>query len=148
MGTRGVNRIIVAVRDIEKSKKFFSDVLGATFREANWTGASYGIDVAISWDAGIELIAPVAGRENDCIISAFLERNGEGVLNVVFQVDDASAARQRAEAAGVSATHSLDYSQADIDRHLGGLFGKYEEHVLDSRPHCGFSLTLGQIDSK
>ena len=148
MGLKGVNRVILAVRNIETSKKYFSSVLGATFMEANWTGAPYGIDVAISWDAGIELIAPAAGHEKDSIVSAFLERNGEGVLNVVFQVDDGVVARQKAESAGVSASHSLDYSQSEIDSHLGGLFKKYEEHVLDSRAQCGFSITLGQIDPK
>lgn len=148
MGLKGLNRIIVAVRNIETSKKFYSEVLGATFMDANWTGAPYGIDVAISWDAGIELIAPAAGREHDSIVTEFLERQGEGVLNVVFQVDDGAAARQKAESAGLRASHSLDYSQLEIDDHLAGLFRKYEEHVLDSRARCGFGMTLGQIEPK
>jgi catechol 2,3-dioxygenase-like lactoylglutathione lyase family enzyme len=148
MSLRGINRVIIAVRDLEKSKDFYSRVLGATFHEANWTGAPFGIDVAISWDAGIELIAPMAGRERDCVISPLLERRGEGVMNVVFGVDNGGQAKQRAEAAGVRATHSLDFSQAEIDAHLDGLFRKYEEHVLDSAGSCGFSMTLAQIDPK
>jgi methylmalonyl-CoA/ethylmalonyl-CoA epimerase len=148
MSLRGVNRVIVAVRDLEKSKAFYSQVLGATFHEANWTGAPFGIDVAISWDAGIELIAPMAGRERDCVIAPFLEHRGEGVMNVVFGVDDGDQAKRRAETAGVRATHSLDYAQSEIDAHLDGLFGKYEEHVLDSAARCGFSITLAQIDSR
>jgi catechol 2,3-dioxygenase-like lactoylglutathione lyase family enzyme len=43
MKLRGINRIIVAVKDLDKSKKFYSDVLGATFHEANWTGEPVGI---------------------------------------------------------------------------------------------------------
>ena len=144
----GVNRIIVAVKDIEKSKKFYSEVLGATFHEANWTGEPFGIDVAISWDAGIELCAPMAGREDDSVVSLFLEQNGEGVMNVVFGFSDAGVAKRVAESAGVTAIHSLDYSQEEIDRHLDGLFKKYEEHVLDSAEQCGFSVTLAQIDPK
>jgi len=140
--------VIVAVRDLEKSKTFYSRVLGATFHEANWTGAPFGIDVAISWDAGIELIAPMAGRERDCVIAPFLEHRGEGVMNVVFGVDSGGQAKQRAEAAGMRTTHSLDFSQAEIDAHLDGLFRKYEEHVLDSTGRCGFSITLAQIDPK
>lgn len=148
MEIRGVNRVIIAVRDLEKSKEFYSRVLGATFHQANWTGAPFGIDVAISWDAGIELIAPIPGRERDCVIAQFLEHRGEGVMNVVFGVSNGGEAKERAEAAGVPATHSLDYSQAEIDAHLDGLFSKYEEHILDTAGHCGFSVTLAQIDRK
>ena len=148
MDLRGVNRVIIAVRDIEKSRDYYSRILGATFHEANWTGAPFGILVAISWDAGIELIAPMAGRERDCIIAPFLVLRGEGVMNVVFGVDNGGHARARAEEAGVRTTHSLDYSQAEIDAHLAGLFRKYEEHVLDSATRCGFSITLAQIDPR
>lgn len=148
MNLRGVNRVIVAVRDLEKAKEYYSRVLGATFHQADWTGAPFGIEVAISWDAGIELIAPMAGRESDCVIAPFLEQRGEGVMNVVFGVANGGEARERAEAAGLRVTHSLDYSQAEIDAHLDGFFRKYEEHVLDTAGRCGFSITLAQIDRK
>ncbi len=148
MNLKGVNRIIVAVKDIEKSKKFYSDVLGATFHEANWTGEAFGIDVAISWDAGIELCAPMAGREDDSVVSPFLEQNGDGIMNVVFGFSNADVAKEKAESAGMPAFHSLDYTQDEIDRHLDGLFKKYEEHFLDSIEKCGYSITLGQIDPK
>ena len=148
MELRGVNRIIVAVKDLEKSKAFYSDTFGATFRRANWTGEPFGIEVAISWDAGIELCAPMPGRESDSAVSPFLEKNGEGIMNVVLGVSDASIAKEKAESAGLALLHSLDYTQEEIDNHLGGLFKKYEEHVLNSAEKCGFSITLGQIDTK
>lgn len=148
MKLRGINRIMVAVRDLEESKKFYSELLGATFHEANWTGTAFGIDVAISWDAGIELCAPMVGREKDSVVSQFLDTNGEGVMNVFIGVGDASAAKARAEAAGVEAFHSLDYTQDEIDAHLDGLFRKYEEHNLNSAAKCGFAITLAQIDPK
>ena len=96
MELRGVNRIVVAVKDIEKSKRLYSEALGATFHEANWTGEPFGIEVAISWDAGIELCAPMPGREGDSVVSPFLAQNGEGVMNVIFGVSDAGAAKQKA----------------------------------------------------
>jgi len=37
MAVRGVNRIILAVRNLEEAKKYYADLLGATFHEANWT---------------------------------------------------------------------------------------------------------------
>lgn len=44
----GVNRIVVAVRDIQKGIDFYSNMLGATFHDASGTGADLGMDVAIS----------------------------------------------------------------------------------------------------
>ena len=148
MDLRGINRIVVAVKDIEKSKKIYSEALGATFHEANWTGEPFGIEVAISWDAGIELCAPLPGREADSAVSPFLAQNGEGIMNVIFGVSDAGTARQKAESAGLPAFHSLDYDQEEIDTHLDGLFKKYEEHFLNSEEQFGFSITLAQIDPK
>jgi predicted enzyme related to lactoylglutathione lyase len=148
MSLRGINRIIVAVRDLEKSKRFYSELLGASFNNANWTGENYGINVAISWDAGIELCAPMKGRENDSAVSQFLNTKGEGVLNVVFNYDDAAKSLSNAKAMDVQCLHSLDYAQEEIDSHLDALFSKYEEHVLNTSDNCGFSLTIAQINEK
>jgi catechol 2,3-dioxygenase-like lactoylglutathione lyase family enzyme len=148
MQLRGINRVVIAVHDIEKSKEFYSKLLGATFHDANWTGESFGINVAISWDAGLELCAPMPGRENDSAVSPFLEKNGEGVVNVFFGVSDAGAAKEQAAKAGIETIHSLDFTQEEIDEHLGGLFRKYEEHTLNSAERCGFAMTLAQIDAK
>ena len=35
MIVRGVNRIILAVRDLKKATSYYADLLGATFHEAN-----------------------------------------------------------------------------------------------------------------
>ena len=148
MNLRGINRIIVAVRDLEKSKGFYSELLGAHFNDANWTGENYGINVAISWDAGIELCAPMEGRENDSAVSQFLNKNGEGVLNVVFNYEDTAKALDSAKSMDVQCLHSLDYTQQEIDAHLDALFSKYEEHVLSTSDQCGFSLTMANITQK
>ena len=81
MGLRGINRVVIAVRNLEESKKIYSDMLGATFVDAHWTGAPFGIHVAISWDAGIELCAPMSGRESDSAVSQFLAQKGEGIMS-------------------------------------------------------------------
>ena len=148
MELRGINRVVIAVHDIEKSKELYSELLGATFNNANWTGEPFGIEVASSWDAGIELCAPMPGRETSSAVSPFLEANGEGVMSVFIGVSDASAAKERAALAGIEAVHSLDYTQEEIDKHLDGMFRKYEEHNLNSAGKCGFAITLAQIDPK
>lgn len=72
MSVRGVNRIIVAVRDIEAAKRYYHELLGAEFRDANWTGAPFGIAVAIAWNVGIELCAPLPGaRARQCGVGLF-----------------------------------------------------------------------------
>lgn len=148
MGLRGVNRVMIAVHDLAEAKKKYRDLLGATFIDANWTGEPWGINVSIAWDAGIELCAPMPGREKDSAVSQFLAHRGEGVMNVFFGVDDGDAAVERAAAQGYRSVNALDYTQDEIDQHLEGLFTRYQEFTLDSHKRCGFSITLARIDEK
>jgi methylmalonyl-CoA/ethylmalonyl-CoA epimerase len=148
MGLRGVNRVMIAVHDLEKAKQQYRDLLGATFIDADWTGEPWGINVSIAWDAGIELCAPMPGQEQNSAVSQFLAQRGEGVMNVFFGVDDGEAANERASALGYGSINVLDYTQAEIDQHLGGLFSKYQEFTLDSGSSLGFAVTLARIDEK
>ena len=148
MGLRGVNRVVIAVYNLEEAKRRYNDLLGATFMDADWTGEAFGINVAISWDAGIELCAPMPVREKDSAVSQFLAHRGEGILNVCFGVDDGDAAFERASAQGYGCVNALDYTQEDIDQHLGGLFNRYQEFFLDSHARCGFAVALVRIDEK
>lgn len=140
--------MMIAVHDIEQAKRLYSGLLGATFVDANWTGEPFGISVSIAWDAGIELCAPLPGREKDSAVSQFLAQRGEGVMNVFFGVDDGDAAMARASAQGYRCVNALDYTQDEIDRHLGGLFSRYQEFNLDSGTRCGFAVSLARIDEK
>lgn len=148
MGLRGVNRVMIAVHDIEKAKRQYCDLLGATFIDADWTGEPFGINVSIAWDAGIELCAPMPGRENDSAVSQFLAQKGEGIMNVFFGVDDCDAAVKKATAQGYDSVNSLDYTQTEIDLHLAGMFQRYQEITLNSSACLGFTVTLARIDEK
>lgn len=148
MGLRGVNRVMIAVHDLEKAKQYYSDLLGATFIDADWTGEPWGINVSIAWDAGIELCAPMPGREKDSAVSQFLEQRGKGVMNVFFGVDDIEAANKRASALGYGCVNALDCTQEEIDQHLGGLFSRFQELTLDTSARLGLSVTLARIDEK
>lgn len=148
MAVTGVNRIMIAVHDLEAAKQKYQDLLGATFVDAHWTGEPFGIGVSIAWDAGIELCAPLPGREDSSAVSAFLAARGEGVMNVFFDVDDGEAAMDRAAREGYSSLNSLDYTQAEIDQHLGGLFRRYQEFTLDTAQRCGFAISLARIEPK
>lgn len=148
MTANGVNRIMIAVHDLEGAKKKYRDLLGATFVDAHWTGEPFGISVSIAWDAGIELCAPLPGREDSSAISRFLSTHGEGVMNVFFNVCDGEAAIERAKRQGFNSVQSLDYTQTEIDQHLGGLFQRYQEFTLDTAQSCGFTVSLARIEAK
>ena len=148
MVVNGVNRIILAVRDLDKAKRYYAELLGATFHEANGTGESFGIQVAISWNAGIELCAPIPGKEHECVLTPLLDARGDTILNVVFNVDDADAGLARAKQQGIQTTNAVDYTQDEIDRHLAGRFARYKEYFLNTGTRCGYGITLGQFEAK
>jgi catechol 2,3-dioxygenase-like lactoylglutathione lyase family enzyme len=148
MAVKGVNRIILAVHDLEASKAFYRKLLGAEFHEANWTGEAFGIQVAISWNAGIELCAPMPGREADCFLAPMLKSRGEGILNVVFDFDDVDEPYARAKAMSIATVNAVDYTQSEIDAHLDGIFSRYKEYFLGTRDQCGFAITLGEFKAK
>ena len=132
----GVNRVTIAVKDIEKGKDVYSKLLGATFHSANVEdAASFGISVAMSWDAGIELVAPLPDR--DSFVREFIEERGEGLMGVIFAVDDVEEARATAEKLGIKIWHTIDYDQKQIDKHLQSRFKKYKEYMLDPTGTCG-----------
>lgn len=148
MGVTGVNRIMIAVHDLEAGKQKYHDLLGATFVDAHWTGEPFGICVSIAWDAGIELCAPMPGRETTSAVSQFLAHHGEGLMSVFFDVEDGEAALERALSHGYRSVHTLDYSQAEIDEHLGGRFRRYQEFNLHTAERFGFGISLARIEPK
>lgn len=148
MALKGVNRVMIAVHDIVQAKQLYHDLLGATFMDANWTGEPFGIQVAIAWDAGIELCAPMPGREKNSAVSEFLATRGEGVMNVFFAVDDGEAAMERVANQGYGCINALDYTQEEIDQNLGGLFKRYQEFTINSAKQCGFTVSLARIEEK
>jgi catechol 2,3-dioxygenase-like lactoylglutathione lyase family enzyme len=148
MVAKGINRIILAVRDLDKAKSYYAELLGATFNEANWTGEPFGIQVAISWNAGIELCAPIPGKERECVLTPLLNERGDSLLNIVFNIDDADEGYARAKKLRIQAINAVDYTQEEIDLHLDGLFTRYKEYFLNTGAQCGYGITLGQFEAK
>ena len=143
----GVNRVTIAVKDLEKGKELYSELLGATFHSANEKDAeALGVKVAMSWDAGIELVSPIP--ERDSIIRQIIDTRGEGVLGVVFNVDDVDQAKEVADKRGIATWHTIDYSQEEIDKYLQGRFKKYKEYMLSPEGTFGASPIIGQIEPK
>jgi catechol 2,3-dioxygenase-like lactoylglutathione lyase family enzyme len=143
----GVNRVTIAVKDLQKGKALYSDLLGATFFTADaQEAAKMGIEVAMSWDAGIELVAPLPDK--DSFVKHIIEQRGEGVIGVVFAVDNIDQVHQAAQKRGIKAWHSLDYSPEEIDRFFQGRFSKYKEYMYDPSTTYGAAPVVGQFDLK
>ena len=69
----------------------------------------------MSWDGGIELVAPIEGAGSH--VDAILDAKGEGLIGVVA-VADADRAKEAAERLGVPSFFTLDYDQDQIDANL------------------------------
>ena len=147
MKPQGVNRVTIAVKDLEKGMDFYAKLLGATFHEATADDVvTLGIRVAMSWDAGIELVSPMPERES--FVTEFIEQRGEGLMGVVFAVDDVEEAYKAAQALGVGVWYTVDYDQEEIDRHLQGRFTKYKEYMLEAETSYGVGPVIGEFKSK
>ncbi len=145
MKQRGVNRVTMAVWDLEKGKRFYEELLGARFEPVNDADAeAFGVRASIAWNAGVELVSPVEGKESR--IRTFLEKNGEGLAGVTFAVEDLEATRSAAEEADVPILYHLDYTQAQIDAHLQGRFTKYEEYFLGRGAVLSAGVIVGEFE--
>src|SRR5512136_106355 len=142
MKPEGVNRVVIAVKDLEKGIETYSNLLGASFHDVSSGSEQYGVKAAISWDAGIELCAPIPGR--DSYIEQIIKKRGEGLMGVVFCVDDVDRACAQAKDMGVSVLSSLDYDQKRIDEQLQGRFKKYKWFMLNASGLCGVGAIIAQ----
>ena len=144
---RGVNRVVMAVRDLEAGRAFYEKLLGCTFQPGNdEEAAGFGVQMLFSWDGGIELIAPIEGKDSH--IAKILDERGEGLIGVVWAVADADASKAAGEELGVGSFFTLDYSQDQIDRDLQGRFRRYYEHFMSGAdtPLGTASVLVGEFD--
>ena len=125
---------------------FYGDLLQTTFVEAlGGEAASFGVRVSINFEAGVELVAPIDGRESG--VRSTLEERGEGIMGVVFAVPDADASRDAAKAHGIDTTYSLDYDADTIaDRYGVGSFTRFYEHFLEAKPPLSGTTLIGQFE--
>lgn len=84
--TKKINHIGIAVQSIEASLPFYRDVLGMAF-EGTEEVAEQKVRVAFLavGESRIELLEPTA---SDSPVAKFLEKNGEGIHHLAYEVDD------------------------------------------------------------
>ncbi len=84
--TRKINHIGIAVKSLDASILLYRDVLGMTF-EGTEEVAEQKVRVAFLaiGESRIELLEPTAA---DSPVAKFLDKNGEGIHHLAYQVDD------------------------------------------------------------
>jgi len=106
---KSVDRIGLAVEDLDAARSFFERVFGARFGAvedvADQSFRYAPFDVA---GFTLELLAPY---DDASVIARFLKSRGPGVHHVSFQVDDLDAALAELARLGVPVAHVHDYPE-------------------------------------
>ena len=151
MKPKGVNRVVFAVRDLDKAVSLYSRLFDTTFHERDDPiGASYGIRAAVSWDAAIEIVSPLpeSNAPMGQAVAQFVDKNGGGLFSVVFSVDDIEEAYAEVTEMGIRVSSSFELDQEQIGRLLDGKFKKFKQYSLRAADTCGVQVLLGQIEPK
>ena len=95
-----IDHVGIAVPDLEAAITFHTGVLGGALvhRERN---DEQGVEEAmISFDDGaqVQLLAPLSAEST---IAKFLDRNGPGLQQLAYRVDDVRVAAEQARSAGI-----------------------------------------------
>ena len=139
---KGVNRVVIAVRDAERAASLFSQLLGAPFHDYGEVKA-LGARVMISWDGGIELVAPIS---DDSDLARSIKEKGEGVQMVILNVGDVDEARVRAEALGIRVTNTLEFKDPSVMDTPQHHFTRFKEVFLAPEDTHGVHCLLAQIE--
>jgi methylmalonyl-CoA/ethylmalonyl-CoA epimerase len=95
---RGIHHLGVAVRDLDAALATYTRVLGGALEHRD-TVADQGVEAAavLLGTGRVELLAALGA---DTPVGRFLERRGEGMHHVAYEVEDVQAALDELEAAG------------------------------------------------
>ncbi len=100
MGIKGMDHIVVRVKDIEEGIKTFEEKLGMTLERRSESEAM-GIKQAFfpfSNGGFLEVVAPLSA---DSAVGKAIDNRGEGIHTVSLEVDDLSATIKKMQDSGV-----------------------------------------------
>lgn len=135
-----IDHIAIAVHSIEETLEFYSSALGL---EVSHTDVEEGQRVVVAFlPAGaseVELVEPVG---NDSPIFRFLEKRGEGLHHICFEVADIEATLARLKARGVELIDEVPHIGTGGKKiafvHPRGAHGVlielYEKSLVEVRP--------------
>jgi len=147
MKTKGVKRVTILVKDLDKAVALYSELLNTTFYPVDMA-VDFGVRAAFSYDAGIEMASPIPRSDSPMaqVLIQHIEEHGEGLYAVVFSVDDVEQAHAKAKEMGIFVMYMMELDQEQIDTYFQGMYSKYIEYVLHPEDMCGVQVLLGQFD--
>lgn len=151
MNFKGVNRVVIAVKDLDEAVPLYSRLFNTTFKEGDGVmDASYGIRTAVSWDVAIEIVSPIpeSNAHLGQAVAKFLERTGGGIYSVVFSVDNVEEAYTRTTEMGIRVSGKFELDQEQIGRFLDDKFKIFKQYSLNAADTCGVQIIMGQIELK
>ncbi len=137
MKIKRIQRVVIVVRNLEEAAKRYADLLGVPFLDLGFQ-ETHGVRAMHSEDWLVELISPVGPR---CVAARYLEKYGEGVMGVAFQVTDIDEARSHVENKGFKILNELDCGEDDI-------WKSFKEIILDPKDTNGAPLMLVEAEPK
>jgi methylmalonyl-CoA/ethylmalonyl-CoA epimerase len=109
-----VEHIGIAVKDLEKSNELFSKLFGTDYYKIEKV-ESEGVSTSFFrlGETKIELVASVS---DDSAIARFIEKKGEGIHHIAYEVDDIDAEMKRLSGEGFELINKTSKDGADNKR--------------------------------
>lgn len=92
MRTLKIDHVGIAVKSVVESAKFFSDILGLETEEEVLNDRNLKIVMAKIGESRVELLEDLDANGT---IAKFVEKHGEGLHHIAFEVDDINAATKK-----------------------------------------------------
>lgn len=98
---KAISHLGIAVKDLEEAREFYRSVFGRESSEPVVGGGGTVRASLVELDnATVELLEPI-GKEG--VIAKFLEKRGEGIHHICYEVDDIHAEIDSLKAKGIEA---------------------------------------------
>jgi methylmalonyl-CoA/ethylmalonyl-CoA epimerase len=137
MKTLGLDRVVIVVKDLEKSAKRYSELLGTSFWDAG-VQEKQGFRAMFSWEGQIELVSPISAQSG---AAKFLEKKGEGIFGVAWKVEDIDEAQVLVDKHGFKMIHKFEFTNTPE-------FKLFKEIVLHPSDFSEVPIILVQSERK
>jgi methylmalonyl-CoA/ethylmalonyl-CoA epimerase len=114
MALKKIEHIGIAVKNMENSNKLFEALLGVPCDKVEAV-ESEGVSTAF-FNVGPNKIELLEATSPDSPIAKFLEKRGEGIHHIAFEVDDIEAEIERLKGEGFQMIHQESKDGADNKR--------------------------------
>lgn len=110
MGMKRIEHLGIAVKDMAASDQVFEKLFGPSYKTEDVE--SEGVSTRF-FKVGENKIELLEASDPDSPIAKFIEKNGEGLHHVAFEVDDIEAEMERLQGEGFRLIHETPKEGAD-----------------------------------